>query len=172
MFADLLACGIDPAKAILFVQSLIPEHSELSWILSCFCGYGLLGRMTQFKDKSQQVGGDASISAGLFTYPVLQAADILIYRTKFVPVGKDQEQHLELSRDLAGKFNRFAGDAIFPEPRPLSRTRPTLSWPIRPRRWARASGPSHYIGLFEDEKGVRAKVKAAVTDSGRARLRR
>ena len=101
MYTDLLACGIDPAKAILFVQSLIPEHSELCWILSCFCGYGLLSRMTQFKDKSDQLESksEQSVSAGLFTYPVLQAADILIYRTKFVPVGKDQEQHLELSQE-------------------------------------------------------------------------
>jgi len=169
MFADLLACGIDPAKAILFVQSLIPEHSELSWILSCFCGYGLLSRMTQFKDKSQQLEdkSEQSISAGLFTYPVLQAADILVYRSKFVPVGKDQEQHLELSRDLAGKFNRFAGAAIFPEPRPLFTETPKLMSLADPtKKMGKSLGPSHYIGLFEDEKGVRAKVKAAVTDSG------
>ena len=125
MYIELLACGIDPGKAILFVQSLIPEHSELCWILSCFCGYGLLGRMTQFKDKSDQLDSksEQSVSAGLFLYPVLQAADILIYRTKFVPVGKDQEQHLELSRDLAGKFNRFAKADVFPEPRALLPTR-------------------------------------------------
>jgi tryptophanyl-tRNA synthetase len=169
MFADLLACGIDPAKATLFVQSLIPEHSELCWILSCFCGFGLLGRMTQFKDKSQQLEekSDASISAGLFTYPVLQAADILIYRSKFVPVGKDQEQHLELSRDLAGRFNRFAGKEVLPEPRALfTESSKILSLADPTKKMGKSLGPAHYIGLFEDEKSVRAKVKSAVTDSG------
>lgn len=167
MVADLLACGIDPAKAILFVQSLIPEHSELCWVLSCFCGFGLLGRMTQFKDKSQQIGSDASISAGLFTYPVLQAADILVYRAKFVPVGVDQQQHLELSRDLAGKFNRFAGAEVFPEPRVLLTQTPKIMSLADPtKKMSKSLGPQHYIGLFEDEKGVRAKVKSAVTDTG------
>jgi tryptophanyl-tRNA synthetase len=169
MYADLLACGIDPAKAILFVQSLIPEHSELCWILSCFCGFGLLGRMTQFKDKSQQLEdkSEASISAGLYTYPVLQAADILIYRTKFVPVGIDQKQHLELSRDLAGKFNRFAGTEIFPEPDVLLSPTPKIMSLADPtKKMSKSLGPNHYIGLFEDEKSLRAKVKSAVTDTG------
>jgi tryptophanyl-tRNA synthetase len=169
MVADLLACGIDPAKSILFVQSLIPEHSELCWILSCFCSYGLLGRMTQFKDKSQQLEdrSEPSISAGLFTYPVLQAADILIYRTKYVPVGVDQKQHLELSRDLAGRFNRFAGRDVFPEPDVLLTATPKIMSLADPtKKMGKSLGPAHYIGLFEDEKGVRAKVKSAVTDSG------
>jgi tryptophanyl-tRNA synthetase len=169
MYIDLLACGVDPAKAILFVQSLIPEHSELCWILSCFCGFGLLNRMTQFKDKSDQLEGksEQSVSAGLFTYPVLQAADILIYRTKFVPVGKDQEQHLELSRDLAGKFNRFAKAEVFPEPRVLLTDVPKLMSLADPtKKMSKSLGPSHYVGLFEDEKGVRSKVKSAVTDIG------
>lgn len=167
MVADLLACGIDPAKAILFVQSLIPEHSELCWIMSCFCGFGLLSRMTQFKDKSQQIGNDASISAGLFLYPILQAADILVYRTKFVPVGVDQQQHLELSRDLAGKFNRFAGAEIFPEPRILLTETPKIMSLADPtKKMSKSLGPQHYIGLFDDEKSVRAKVKSAVTDTG------
>lgn len=169
MFADLLACGIDPAKAILFVQSLIPEHSELCWILSCFCGFGLLGRMTQFKDKSQQLEekSESSISAGLFTYPVLQAADILIYRTKFVPVGIDQKQHLELSRDLAGRFNRFAGSDIFPEPDVLLSPTPKIMSLADPtKKMSKSLGSNHFVGLFEDEKSVRDKVKSAVTDTG------
>jgi tryptophanyl-tRNA synthetase len=171
MYIDLLACGVDPDKAILFVQSLIPEHSELCWILSCFCGYGLLSRMTQFKDKTEQIESksEESVSTGLFTYPVLQAADILIYRTKFVPVGRDQMQHLELSRDLDGKFNRFAKAEVFPEPRALLTEIPKLVSLADPtKKMGKSLGPTHYIGLFEDEKGVRAKVKSAVTDTGAA----
>jgi tryptophanyl-tRNA synthetase len=125
--------------------------------------------MTQFKDKSQQLDekSEQSVSAGLFTYPVLQAADILIYRSKFVPVGRDQVQHLELSRDLAGRFNRFAGTEIFPEPRVLLTETPKLMSLADPtKKMSKSLGPNHYVGLFEDEKSVRAKVKAAVTDSG------
>jgi tryptophanyl-tRNA synthetase len=125
--------------------------------------------MTQFKDKSQQLEekSESSISAGLYTYPVLQAADILIYRTKFVPVGIDQKQHLELSRDLAGKFNRFAGREIFPEPEVLLSPTPKIMSLADPtKKMGKSLGPNHYIGLFEDEKSVRAKVKSAVTDTG------
>src|SRR5688572_109870 len=107
MVIDLLACGIDPNKAILFIQSLVPEHTELCWILSSLTPIGDLRRMTQFKDKSDVLEGQDStqfVSAALFSYPVLQAADILVYRAQFVPVGKDQEQHLELSRELARRL--------------------------------------------------------------------
>jgi len=122
MAFQLLACGIKPKN--LFVQSLIPEHTELAWILSCATSYGELNRMTQFKDKSKQLeekeGQDAFTSSGLFIYPVLQAADILIYHADYVPVGKDQDQHLELSRNVAQRFNHQFGKEYFIHPEPLS----------------------------------------------------
>lgn len=168
MVIDLLACGIDPQKSILFVQSLVPEHTELCWILSCVCAYGDLTRQTQFKDKSEQVvdsSGDRFVSAGLFTYPVLQAADILIYRADFVPVGKDQEQHLELSREIARRFNFQFGE-FFPEPKVLSTETPKIYSLADPtKKMSKSMGSKHYIGLFEDDKSIRAKVRAAITDS-------
>jgi len=169
MVIDLLACGIDPAKSILFIQSLVPEHTELNWILSCVCSFGDLTRQTQFKDKSSQIenqtGGDF-ISAGLFAYPVLQAADILIYRADYVPVGRDQEQHLELSRDIARRFNNQFGP-FFPEPKVLSTETPKIFSPADPdKKMSKSLGPKHYIGLFEPEDSVRAKIRTAVTDSG------
>src|SRR5688500_16489410 len=106
--AQLLALGVDPSRSTLFVQSHVPEHVRLSWVLECLTGFGEAGRMTQFKDKSQREG-TASASVGLFTYPVLQAADILVYRADQVPVGEDQRQHLELTRDLAARFNARSG---------------------------------------------------------------
>src|SRR5437588_5939744 len=169
MVIDLLACGIDPAKSILFVQSLVPEHTELCWILNCFCPFGELRRMTQFKEKSEQLEGQRSgqfVSAGLFTYPVLQAADILIYQADYVPVGKDQEQHLELSRILARRFNSQFG-VTFPEPRPLfTETPKVMSLADPDQKMSKSLGPRHYIGLFEEEQSIREKIKAAVTDSG------
>lgn len=170
MFIDLLASGLDPNKSIVFVQSMVPEHTELAWVLSCVCAYGDLTRQTQFKDKSEQLEGkqDAFISAGLFTYPVLQAADILLYRAGFVPVGKDQEQHLELSRDIARRFNNQFGE-YFPEPAVLSTETPKLLSLADPsKKMSKSLGPKHYVGLFEDEKSVRSKVRSAVTDTGEA----
>jgi tryptophanyl-tRNA synthetase len=120
MIFNLLSIGVKAEN--LFIQSLVPEHSELGWIFNCFCAYGELSRMTQFKDKSDQVKeGDknAFISAGLFDYPVLQSADILIYKADFVPVGKDQEQHLELSRNIAARFNHTVGKEYFQLPEAL-----------------------------------------------------
>ena len=102
--AQYLALGIDPARATVFVQSHVPAHAELSWVLGCFTGFGQASRMTQFKDKSQKQGADAT-TVGLFTYPVLMAADVLLYDTDLVPVGEDQRQHLELARDVAQRFN-------------------------------------------------------------------
>lgn len=170
MVIDLLACGIDPQKAILFVQSLVPEHTELCWILSCLTPFGDLRRMTQFKDKAELLEGADStqfVSAALFNYPVLQAADILVYRAQHVPVGKDQEQHLELSRELARRFNNQFGVELFPEPAPLFTPTPKVMSLIDPtKKMSKSSGDRHYVGLFEDEKGVRAKIKSAVTDSG------
>ncbi len=170
MVIDLLACGIDPEKAILFIQSLVPEHTELCWILSCLTPFGDLRRMTQFKDKSDLLEGQDTtqfISAALFSYPVLQAADILVYRAQFVPVGKDQEQHLELSRELARRFNNQFGVDFFPEPAPLfTETPKVMSLADPTKKMSKSSGERHYIGLFEDEQSIRNKIKSAVTDSG------
>ena len=170
MVFDLLACGIDPERAILFVQSMVPEHTELGWILSCLTAFGELRRMTQFKDKSDLLEGqDATqfVSAGFFNYPVLQAADILAYRANYVPVGKDQEQHLELSRDLARRFNGQFGVEFFPEPAALFTEIPKLMSLVDPaKKMSKSAGQRHYIGLFEDEQSIRAKIKSAVTDSG------
>jgi tryptophanyl-tRNA synthetase len=167
MIAELLACGIDPVKAVLFIQSLVPEHNELTWIFNCLASYGELSRMTQFKDKSDQMdGGSKFISAGLFTYPVLQAADILIYKADFVPVGRDQIQHLELSRNIAVRFNNQFGD-YFPEPQPLLTETPKLSSLADPtKKMSKSLGEKHYVGLFEEEDQIRKKVKSAVTDTG------
>jgi tryptophanyl-tRNA synthetase len=167
---DLLASGIDPEKSILFIQSLVPEHTELTWIFNCITSFGDLTRQVQFKDKSEQVAdkqtGDKFISSGLFTYPVLQAADILVYRADFVPVGKDQEQHLELSRTTAERFNSRFGE-LFPEPQALfTETPKILSLADPSKKMSKSLGEKHTIGLFEEEASVRRKVRSAVTDSG------
>jgi tryptophanyl-tRNA synthetase len=170
MFIDLLAAGLDPEKSIVFVQSLVPEHAELAWVFACVCSFGDLTRQVQFKDKSEQLEGkqDAFISAGLFTYPVLQAADILLYRAGFVPVGKDQEQHLELSRVIANRFNNNFGE-YFPEPAVLSTEVPKLLSLADPtKKMSKSLGEKHVIPLCSDEKTVRARVKSAVTDTGAA----
>jgi tryptophanyl-tRNA synthetase len=169
MFTDLMAAGLDPERSVLFVQSLVPQHTELTWIFSCVTSYGELSRMTQFKDKSDQLeseGRNAFVSAGLFTYPVLQAADILIYKADFVPVGKDQEQHLELSRNIAVRFNHQFGE-YFPEPKPLYTEVPKLMSLADPtKKMSKSLGDRHYIGLFEPEENIRKKVRSAVTDTG------
>jgi tryptophanyl-tRNA synthetase len=170
MLAELLACGIDPNKSVIFIQSLVPQHTELTWIFNCVASYGELLRMTQFKDKSEQVessGKNQFISAGLFTYPVLQAADILIYKADFVPVGRDQVQHLELSRNIRVRFNKMFGD-YFPEPLPLLTEIPKLASLADPeKKMSKSLGDKHYIGLFEEESSIRKKVKSAVTDTGK-----
>jgi len=169
MFIDLLACGIDPKQSVLFVQSLVPQHTELNWILGCVTSYGELSRMTQFKDKSDQVAGGQKggfVSAGLFSYPVLQAADILAYKAKYVPVGKDQEQHLELSRNIAVRFNNQFGN-YFPEPEPLFTDVPKLMSLVDPsKKMSKSLGERHYIGVFEPEESIRKKIRSAVTDTG------
>lgn len=121
--AAMLACGIDPDRSSVFLQSHVPEHTELAWLLACVARYSWLGRMTQFKDKSAARGGAENVSAGLFTYPLLMAADMLVYRATHVPVGDDQTQHLELARRCAAHFNReFGADGFFPEPEAQSTT--------------------------------------------------
>lgn len=164
----LLACGIKPEN--LFIQSLIPEHVELSWILGCTTSYGELSRMTQFKDKSEQLhetDKDAFVSLGLFAYPVLQAADILIYHADFVPVGKDQEQHLELSRNIAHRFNYQFGKEYFVHPAPLFTETPKILSPADPnKKMSKSLGEKHYINLFGEEDRIRKQIKSAVTDTG------
>ena len=169
LFIDLLAAGLDPAKSTVFIQSLVPEHAELQWIFSCICSFGDLTRQVTFKEKSEQLEGrqDAFVSAGLFNYPGLQAADIQLYRAGFVPVGKDQEQHLELSRTIANRFNRTFGQEYFPEPAVLATETPKLLSLNDPtRKMSKSLGPKSYVALFEDEKTVRSKIRSAITDTG------
>lgn len=224
MFVALLACGVDPERATVFVQSTAPEHTELCWVFATLASLGDLGRMTQFKEKSNLLKGRSSsgagpggesaadgglggksatggglgnqsaaggglgsqddevandgitddrttddgtfVPSGLLFYPVLQAADILAYRADFVPVGRDQSQHLELSRGLARRFNARFGQ-VFPEPETLHTPVPKLVSTADPtKKMSKSLGPRHYIGLFEEEDSVRRKVRSAVTDSG------
>lgn len=168
MVFQLLACGVDVKN--LFIQSLIPEHAELCWILSCSCSYGELTRMTQFKDKTDQSkvqSKDAVVSAGLLFYPVLQAADILIYHADYVPIGKDQEQHLELSRNIAMRFNHQFDIEYFQHPEPLfTETQKLLSLANPEKKMSKSLGEKHYISLFGDEKTITKQIKSAITDSG------
>ena len=164
MAIDLIACGIDPEKTILFVQSDVPEHTELAWILGCVTSFGDLSRMTQFKDKSSK---EAFVSSGLFTYPVLQAADILLYLADGVPVGEDQVQHLELSRRIARRFNSRFGDT-FPEPQPVvgEKGARIMSLSDPTAKMSKSAGEAHYVGVMEEEDSIRRKVRSAVTDMG------
>jgi tryptophanyl-tRNA synthetase len=166
MVLDLLATGIKPEH--LFIQSLVPEHTELNWILHCFCSYGELGRMTQFKDKSQQADTkDSYISAGLFSYPVLQAADILMYKADFVPVGRDQDQHLELTRNIAQRFNHQVGKEYFQLPEVMYSDTPKLLSTADPsRKMSKSAGPKHFISLFAKTKEIQRQIRSAVTDTG------
>lgn len=164
---NLLAAGVRPGN--LFIQSLIPEHAELGWILNCFASYGQVTRMTQFKDKSQQTAslGDDYVSVGLFDYPVLQAADILIYHAELVPVGKDQEQHLELTRNIATRFNQQVGKAYFRAPEALYTATPKIASPADPKKkMGKSLGPKHYINVFAEEAQIRKQIRSAVTDAG------
>lgn len=166
---NLLATGIKVEN--IFVQSMIPEHAELCWIFNCVASYGQLTRMTQFKDKSKQsqetVGIDGGISVGLLDYPVLQAADILVYRAHYVPVGKDQEQHLELTRDIAQRFNNLVGKDYFILPEPLFTEIPKVMSPADPtKKMSKSLGPKHYISVFAGEEAIRKQIKSAVTDTG------
>ncbi len=164
---NLLAVGIKPEN--LFIQSLVPEHAELGWILNNFAAYGRVENMTQFKDKSQQSssGKDGFISVGLFDYPVLQAADILIYRADFVPVGEDQKQHLELTKEIANRFNNQVGKEFFVLPEMLRTPTPKIMSTADPsRKMSKSAGEKHNISLFADEARIRKQIGSAVTDSG------
>lgn len=168
MIYYLMACGVKPEN--LFVQSMVPEHTELAWILSCVASYGDLTRMTQFKDKGDQLAEtdkDAFVSVGLFAYPILQAADILIYNADYVPVGKDQEQHLELSRSIAERFNRQFKKEVFKIPQPLFTETPKILSPANPlKKMSKSMGEKHYINLFAEPDRVRKQIRSAVTDTG------
>jgi tryptophanyl-tRNA synthetase len=166
--AQLLAAGIDPQKATVFVQSDVPEHTQLAWVLGCLTGYGQAQRMTQFKDKSAKLGSD-SVSVGLFTYPILMAADILIYQADQVPVGEDQRQHLELTRDLAVRFNsRFGPTFVVPEPHIISSVGKIQDLADPTGKMSKSfSTPSGIIELLDDPSLNVKKIKSAVTDSGR-----
>lgn len=162
-----IACGIDPKKNILFVQSQVKAHAELGWILNCFTYMGELQRMTQFKDKSKR--HETNINVGLFDYPVLMAADILLYNTNLVPVGDDQKQHLELTRDLAIRFNNRFGDIFtVPEPYipPVGGRIMSLQDPLK-KMSKSDEDPNSYIALLDSPDTIRQKLKRAVTDSGK-----
>lgn len=164
----LAAVGIDPDN--IFIQSMIPEHAELSWIFQCMASYGELGRMVQFKDKSQQVTSkdkDAFISAGLYTYPVLQAADILIYRADYVPVGDDQDQHIELTRNIALRFNNIVNKEYFVLPESLHTETPRIMSTADPLiKMSASKGEKHNIDIFSDPDKIRKQIRSAVTDTG------
>ncbi|GKX64584.1 tryptophan--tRNA ligase [Pragia fontium] len=160
-----LACGIDPQKSTIFIQSHVPEHVQLGWVLNCYTYFGELSRMTQFKDKSSRYA--ENINSGLFGYPVLMAADILLYQTNQVPVGEDQKQHLELSRDVAQRFNALYGD-IFKVPQPfIPKSGARVMSLLEPTKKMSKSDDNrnNVIGLLEDPKSVVKKLKRAVTDS-------
>ena len=160
-----LACGIDPEKSTIFVQSHVPQHAQLGWALNCYTYFGELSRMTQFKDKSARHA--ENINAGLFDYPVLMAADILLYQTNQVPVGIDQKQHLELSRDIAQRFNAIYGD-IFTVPDPFIPKGGARVMALQdPAKKMSKSDDNrnNVIALLEDPKAAAKKIKRAVTDS-------
>lgn len=165
LLASYIACGIDPENNILFAQSHVPHHAELAWILNCFTLVGELNRMTQFKDKSRRF--EDNINAGLFSYPVLMAADILLYQTQVVPVGHDQKQHLELTRDIALRFNKFYGDIfVIPEPYISSFGSRIMSLQSPERKMSKSESEQSYIGLLDAPDLIIQKLKRAVTDSG------
>jgi len=162
---DLLAIGIDPAKSKLFVQSMVPEHTELSWILSCQTSFGDLERMTQFKDKAQQ--HRKHVNAGLFTYPVLQTADISLYKAEVVPVGEDQRQHLELAREILRRFNGRYGD-VLPEPKDLVTKGARVMGLDGENKMSKSL--NNYIGIMEEKEEIWKKLAPAKTDENRKRL--
>jgi tryptophanyl-tRNA synthetase len=162
--AQLLAIGLDPARCALFVQSHVPEHTELAWVFSCLTGFGEASRMTQFKDKSSR---SSNVGVGLFTYPILQVADITIYQADRVPVGEDQRQHLELTRDLAQRFNtRFGHTFTVPEPHIVKETGKICDLQEPTAKMSKSLPDAGAIMLLDDPKKLVKKIKSAVTDSG------
>ncbi|MGM0574813.1 MAG: tryptophan--tRNA ligase [Myxococcota bacterium] len=165
MAVALLACGIDPERSTLFVQSMVPEHTELAWMFNTVTMYGDLGRMTQFKEKSEQHRDNVNV--GLFTYPVLQAADILLYRANWVPVGEDQLQHLELSRDVARRWNRRFEEGYFPQPRPLLTPARRILGLDGKSKMSKSQG--NYLGILDTPEERWEKLRTAFTDPQRLR---
>lgn len=166
--AQLLATGIDPARSTLFVQSHVPEHAQLGWVMGCITGFGEASRMTQFKDKSAKQGVERA-SVGLFTYPILQVADILLYHADEVPVGEDQRQHIELARDLAQRFNTLFGKT-FTVPRPYIIKETAKIYDLQDptsKMSKSASTPNGLVELLEDPAKAAKKIRSAVTDAGR-----
>jgi tryptophanyl-tRNA synthetase len=164
--AQLIAAGVDPERSAIFIQSHLPEHAELGWVLQCLTGFGEARRMTQFKDKSAKYGEGAA-SVGLFAYPMLMAADILLYRPQYVPVGEDQRQHLELTRDLAQRFNsRYKKTFRLPEPYILKETAKIYDLQDPTSKMSKsASSPGGIIDMLDDPKVSAKKIRSAVTDS-------
>jgi tryptophanyl-tRNA synthetase len=164
--AQLLAAGLDPDRCTLFVQSHVPEHAQLAWVMNCLTGFGEASRMTQFKDKAAKQGADRA-SVGLFTYPILQVADILLYQAHEVPVGEDQRQHVELTRDLAERFNgRFGQTFTVPKPYILKETAKIYDLQDPTVKMSKsASTPKGLINLLDDPKATAKKVRSAVTDT-------
>jgi tryptophanyl-tRNA synthetase len=166
--AQYIAAGIDPEKSILFVQSHVAAHSQLAWVLNTITGFGEASRMTQFKDKSAKQGAD-SASVGLFTYPILQAADILLYDATVVPVGEDQRQHIELTRDLAGRFNsRFGETFVVPEVQILKETAKVYDLQEPTAKMSKsAASEAGVLWLLDEPAKTAKKIKSAVTDAER-----
>lgn len=163
-YAQTIAAGVDPTRSAVFVQSHVPEHAQLAWVLMCLTGFGEASRMTQFKDKAGKQGSSAA-SVGLFTYPILQAADILLYGATRVPVGEDQRQHLELTRDLAQRFNsRFGQTFVVPKAHVLSGAAKVLDFADPTAKMSKSS-PAGCVFLLEEPKRISKKIKSAVTDS-------
>ncbi|HEY6595350.1 MAG TPA: tryptophan--tRNA ligase [Asanoa sp.] len=166
--AQLLAVGLDPERCTIFVQSQVPEHAQLEWVLGCITGFGEASRMIQFKDKAAKQGADRA-SVGLFTYPILQAADILLYQADAVPVGEDQRQHLELTRDLAQRFNHLYGETFrVPEPFiPRATAKITDLQEPTAKMSKSSSSPAGIVELLDDPAVSAKKIRSAVTDAGR-----
>jgi tryptophanyl-tRNA synthetase len=167
MAAVYLAVGLDPERAVIFRQSRVSAHAELAWLLNCIAKVGELSRMTQFKDKAQKEGAEAA-SVGLYDYPVLQAADILLYNPQLVPVGEDQRQHLELTRTLARRFNGLYGETfVAPEPMILSAGARVMALDDPTKKMSKSSPtPAGYVALFDEPDVIRRKIRRAKTDSG------
>lgn len=165
--AQLLAAGLDPQRCTLFIQSHVPEHAQLGWVMNCLTGFGEASRMTQFKDKSARQGADRA-TVGLFTYPILQVADILLYQADSVPVGEDQRQHVELTRDLAERFNtRFGATFTVPKPHIVKEVAKIYDLQDPSIKMSKsASAPKGLVNLLDDPKATAKKIRSAVTDTG------
>jgi tryptophanyl-tRNA synthetase len=165
--AQLLAVGLDPARCSLFVQSHVPQHAELAWVMECLTGFGEASRMTQFKDRTARYGSE-KVGVGVFTYPMLQAADILLYQAASVPIGEDQRQHLELTRDLAQRFNsRFGETFIVPEAKIVKETAKIVDLQDPTAKMSKSSeSQAGVIDILDDPDAITKKIKRAVTDAG------